>query len=144
MEVHVDRSLEALVADSGLSLSPLGTAFLSRYSDDMSRSWDARYDWLADGFGVTIKGDKFQQDFHTLVEIRNAIVHGSGELTKRQQAGLAKFVQLRKRMESVVNVRVYGTRIVFATDSVARSLNVASDFVRGFDQSLLAKRKIDY
>ncbi|MFD7184966.1 hypothetical protein ACFV90_33850 [Streptomyces sp. NPDC059904] len=144
VEVHVDRALETLVAYSGLSSLPIGGAFISRYAEDMSRTWDTRYEWLADGFGIRMKGEKFQQDFHGMVECRNAIVHGSGHLTKRQRNGFAKFVQLRKQLESVLNVRVHGTEIVFSTDSAQDSLRVASSFVRGFDRAVLGVANLDY
>ncbi|MDX3133914.1 hypothetical protein PV367_29960 [Streptomyces europaeiscabiei] len=137
VEVHVDRTIESLVADSGISSIPIGRAFLSRYAEDMSRTWDARYQWLADGFGVKVGIEKIRQDFQVLVECRNAIVHGSGHLTRRQQSGLGKFIQLRKQLKSVLDVGVHGTVIVFSRDSAQFSLRVASSFVHGFDRTVL-------
>ncbi|MFE2812684.1 hypothetical protein ACFXGG_19905 [Streptomyces nigra] len=137
VEVHVDRTIEALVADSGISSLPIGGAFLSRYAEEMSRTWDARYEWLADGFGVKMRGEKIQQDFQVLVECRNAIVHGSGHLTRRQRSGLGKFIQLRKQLKSVLDVGVHGTAIVFSRDSAQVSLRVAASFVHGFDRTVL-------
>lgn len=144
VEVHVDRAIESLVLDSGISLLPIGSAFLSRYREDMSRTWDARYDWLSDGFGINIKGKPFQQNFHAIVECRNAIVHGSGNLTKRQQGTLGKFIQLRKQLESVLKVNIYGTAINFSVDSAQRSLRVASEFVYGFDSEVHNVTNLDY
>lgn len=144
VEVHVDRAIESLVTHSGLASLPIGGAFLSRYGEDMSRTWDARYEWLSDGFGIRVKGDKFQQDFHVAVECRNAIVHGSGHLTKRQRNSFGKFIQLRKQLESVLSVSVHGTEIVFSADSVRYSLNVATAFVHGFDQAVHNVTGLDF
>jgi hypothetical protein len=137
VEVHVDRTIEALVADSGISSLPIGGAFLSRYAEEMSRTWDARYEWLADGFEVKMRGEKAQQDFQVLVECRNAIVHGSGHLTRRQRSSLGKFIQLRKQLKSVLDIDVHGTAIVFSRNSARVSLRVASSFVQGFDRTVL-------
>ncbi|WP_329127327.1 hypothetical protein [Streptomyces sp. NBC_01465] len=144
VEVHVDRSLESLINDSGVSGLPIGATFLSRYGEDMSRSWDARYEWLSDGFGVKVKGAKFQQDFHAVIECRNAIVHGSGNLTKRQRSSFGKFIQLRKQMESVLNVRVHGTEVSFSVDSARNALRVASAFVQCFDSAVHGVTNLDY
>ncbi|MFH8756241.1 hypothetical protein [Streptomyces atroolivaceus] len=143
VEVHVDHSVETLVVASGISSIPVGGHFLSRYAEEMSRTWDARYEWLADGFGIKIKGEKFQQEFQALVECRNAVVHGSGHLTRRQRSNFGKFIQLRKQLESVLGVRVHGTEIVFSTNSAQNALRVASDFVHAFDHAMLVMSKMN-
>ncbi|MFI6962168.1 hypothetical protein [Streptomyces sp. NPDC050255] len=144
VESHVDHALQSLIARSELPSSGIGSAFLARYSDDMTRTWDARYEWLSEGFGVKVKGKKFQQDFNVAVECRNAIVHGSGHLTKRQQSNLVKFVELRKQLQSILKIAAHGTEMIFSADSARNAVTVTSEFVHGFDEILLGATAMDY
>lgn len=142
VEVHVDRSIETLVNHSGISSTRFGSSLLADLGEGMNKSWHARFQWLADGFGVNVKGGKVAQDLNVVIECRNAIVHGSGRLTKRQQSPFVKFTDLRRRLASVLEVEVHGTRLVLSNSSAHRVLAVSRDFVGGFDQEL--RRRISF
>lgn len=144
VEVHVDRAINALVAQSHLADNMFGQALLGKLGEDMSNSWPARFDWLGDGFGVRVKGEKFAQDFDAVIECRNGIIHGSGNLTKRQRSNFAKFTELRRRLFTVLDVTTHGTRLVLSDNSARRSLEVSRDFVYGFDRALRHQLSTDF
>ncbi|MFD8343556.1 hypothetical protein ACFV2C_14930 [[Kitasatospora] papulosa] len=143
VEVHVDRVISAMVTSSGVSRTALGHALLAKLGDEISRSWPARYEWLAAGFEVKVKGEKFEQDFDVAIECRNAIVHGSGQLTKRQQSNFPRFTDLRRRMESVIGVRVFGLELAPSEESAQKCLAISRNFVYGFDHAVSGKVDFD-
>ncbi|MEU3576351.1 hypothetical protein AB0H24_08030 [Streptomyces globisporus] len=136
VEVHVDRTIDTLVSTSGVSDSRFGRALLTKLGDDMNRSWPARYEWLSGGFGFNIRGQTFEQNFDVVIECRNAIVHGSGSLTSRQQSNFARFTELRRRLASVLKVDVHGVNLALSAESAKRSITVSRDFIYGFDLSV--------
>lgn len=144
VEVHVDRAVDALVSASGVAESFLGRALLASVSDEMSRSWPSRYEWLNSGFGIKLKGGKVEQDFDAAIECRNAIVHGSGKLTKRQQSNFSKLIQLRRRLESVLDVGVYGVDLVVSAKSAKKALFVSQNYVFAFDREVLDCERLDF
>lgn len=143
VEVHVDRVIDALVASSGIFENSFGRALLAKLGDEMSRSWPARHEWLTAGFEVSIKGEKFAQEFDIAIECRNAIVHGSGKLTKRQQSNFPKFTALRRQMESVLGVKVHGLDLSLSKESAKKCLTISRNFVCGFDRTLSGKLASD-
>ncbi|CAM5666320.1 hypothetical protein SVIOM342S_06186 [Streptomyces violaceorubidus] len=102
----------------------------------MSKSWPLRYEWLSDAFDVKVKGQRFERDFDVAVECRNAIVHGSGNVTKRQRSKFVQFTELRRRLQDVLDVTVHGTQLALSENSARRSLLVCRDYVHGFDQAV--------
>jgi hypothetical protein len=109
---------------------------MGKYEEDLTKSWPSRYEWLNAAFGVKVKGEPFEQDMSLAIECRNAIVHGAGSLTKKQQNKFGAFVQLRRRLDAVLDIQVNGTRLVFSADSSARALKVGRSFIYGFDAVL--------
>ncbi|GAA3267379.1 hypothetical protein [Streptomyces labedae] len=144
VEVYVDRAINALVAQSNLTDSMFGQAVLAKLGDDMSSTWPARFDWLGEGFDVKIKGEKFAQDFDAVIECRNGIIHGSGNLTKRQRSNFVRFTELRRRLLSVLDVTTHGTKLILSDDSARRALAVSRDFAYGFDRALRYQLSTDF
>src|SRR5579859_291694 len=85
VESHFDRVLRSLIAVSGVGENKFFNSMYEAIRDDIFKTWDSRLKWLDDGFGVAISGDSAIQDFRTMVDLRNAIVHGRGRLTEMQQ-----------------------------------------------------------
>jgi hypothetical protein len=144
VEVHVDKAIAALVAESEVSDNNLGSALLGKYGEDMTKNWPARYEWLADGFGLKIKGQDFVRDFDVAIDCRNAIVHGSGQITKKQRSNFNRFTDLRRRLRDVLSVDVYGIQLVFSGSSAKKSLSVSSAFIYGFDRALKQRMRRDF
>ncbi|MEW1911535.1 hypothetical protein AB0442_24330 [Kitasatospora sp. NPDC085895] len=134
VETHVSRALSRLVSESGVSDTRLGQALIDSINDDIHRTWASRLDWLGEGFGVSIKGEAFAQDLLVVVDCRNAIVHGSGYLTKQQTNNFTKALALRKRMKSVLDIDTHSTRLVLGELSVERCIRICRRFVVEFDR----------
>lgn len=144
VEAYTDRAIGALLKRSKIHENALGRALLENFGEDITRSWPARYKWLAMAFGVDIRGQKFQQEFDTAVECRNAIIHGSGQLTRRQFSSFGKFIGLRRQLLSTIKVPVHGINLVISHDSARSSLTVSRNFVIGFDQAVSREAGIDF
>lgn len=137
-EGHADWILRSLLLLSQIDVSPLGAALLSASQDDMFRTWESRLEWLKDGFGIAIAGDRPTQDFMTVVSVRNAIVHGNGRLTNMQARSLDQLVQLRKRLAGSLDIKLSATQLILGEDSAVRALAISREFVIHLDKSALS------
>lgn len=138
VEAHVATVLRALVARSNVDSTPIGASLLAAVRDDMTKTWDARMWWLGHAFGVQVGGDAPYQRFRTVVELRNALLHGDGELTDLQTRSVQKTLALKKELLQVLNVDLRGRRVVLGDDSHTRGCSAARTFVVAFDKAVLA------
>lgn len=137
VEAHVDRVIKGLVAASGLAEATFGSAILSRYGSDFTRTWPDRFYWLDRGFNVAATGETEGQDMQTAIELRNAIVHGDMSLTDLQVEKLAAMVQLKRRLWSVLDVECLGRRLVLSDRTAVKAATVCVKFVRYFDAKVI-------
>jgi len=133
VESYVDAALQSLIDASGIRDIPFADAMHAELQDAIYRSWDERFKWLARGFGVDLEGTTPQQEFLTLVDLRNALIHGQGKFTQRQTRDLAAVIELEHRLARVLDVEaskdgfLFGSRATPQTLSVARTLVLAID-----------------
>lgn len=138
IEVHVSRIVARLIVLSGIQDNTLGQALLVHAEQDINKSWPSRGKWLKQGFGVEYMGDPPYQAFDTLVELRNAVVHGDGSLSDQQQRkGLAALRTLRQAFANRLDVEFHG-RAKFGPNSSILAMDIARSFVAGFDQKVLS------
>lgn len=139
VEVHVSSVLAQLTSLSHVDDHQLGRAMLSRLQQEMNKSWASRADWFKDGFSVEYKGRKAAQYFDTLVELRNAVVHGDGAASEQQAAkGAASLSTMRRLFADRLNVEFRG-QVEFAPTSAVCAMDIARQFVADFDQLVLAR-----
>jgi hypothetical protein len=117
VEAHFDRLINALIASSRVSDSKFASALLDDNYEEIFKTWDSRLKWLDKGFGIGIAGDRPVQDYRTLVDLRNAVVHGQGHLTLFQQRNFAKFLALKQSLARLFDVNFMGTAVIF-TDAL--------------------------
>lgn len=139
LEAHVDRLMKALVEESGVSDTRLGRALLDEVRSTFGRSWADRLDWLSSGFSVSIKGVKETQDFLTLTDFRNAIVHGHMHLTDIQVAKLEAMTSLKKRLQKVLGVHSVGRVLVAGDTTAAKAVEVSHAFVYFLDAAVISR-----
>src|ERR1700729_2895253 len=75
VEAHFDRIINTLIMLSKIEDNSFGRSLLNDNYDDIFKSWDSRLKCLGQGFGVMLAGDQHVQDYRTLVDLRNAVVH---------------------------------------------------------------------
>jgi hypothetical protein len=102
--------------------------------DRATVSWDARRTHYKAWLGITIKGTEWER-FFVLVNLRNAVAHGVGQLTRRQAR--KNQVQLVSDFASV-GVALKGTHIEFLNGAVRTCAGVASTFIKRLDLDLSA------
>lgn len=137
VEVHVSRIIARLIVLSGVQDDTLGQALLEHAEQEINKSWSSRGKWLKQGFGVEYMGDPAYQSFDTLVELRNAVVHGDGSLSDQQQKrGLAALRTLRQAFAKRLDVEFYG-RAKYGPHSSILAMDIARSFVQEFDQKVI-------
>lgn len=137
-ETYLSEMLAALVALEDGSRSRMYESLLDDVRDSMHGSWPSRFDWLSRGFGLSISGEKEVQDFTCCVELRNLIVHGNGHLTRMQTKHFGKSIDLRRKLERVMNVTFQGNSVFVDERSSSAGILVARSFVGRVDRIILA------
>lgn len=137
-ESLVDQFIDLLVAKSNAGETRLGRRLLSRSADSFHQSWDERNGWLSGGFGVEMAGTREGQRLNTVIAVRNAIIHGDGQLTKRQIKNASAAISLRRGVRDVLASDVQGRRIMLSDNSGHRAMAVVSEYVLALDRAVAA------
>ncbi|TPQ22625.1 hypothetical protein [Streptomyces sporangiiformans] len=139
VEAHVDKVIKSLFsADAAMSLS-LTRVLHAEVEDSIFRTWESRRKWLATAFGINVSGDKASQDFDAVVDLRNSIVHGDGQLTDLQLSKIKDLFRLKEQYTRVLSAQVNGRFVTLSSEVAVRSATVSRDFVLHFDKVLLEK-----
>lgn len=138
VEVHVTGILGRLIGQSSESSGLLGSALIAHVGDGFFDNWDLRLKRLKEGFGLSFAGDKPYQQLSLVVETRNAMVHGDGQLTARQTAKTAALKTLRRGLEATLDISCRGLVLEPAASSVDKTVDVVRGFVAAFDGAVLA------
>jgi hypothetical protein len=136
VESHFDRVLRSLIAASGVRQNKFSNSLYEFLHDDIFKTWDSRLNWLKNGFSVAIAGERTIQDFRTVVDLRNAIVHGQGNLTEVQQKNLQKLLDLKRNLTRLLNVQFSGHKVLIPPDVGLKVIRICRDAVIFFDNSI--------
>jgi hypothetical protein len=140
LEVYVDSSLQHLIEASGVGQLKFGRAMIMHLEDQFSQSWTARLRWLSNGFGISIAGSEVDGDRATVIEARNALVHGGGKLTARQSRSATEALDLQRRLRDRMSAELVGHSVVIREPAVKWSLEVARAYIRMLDPLIQQER----
>lgn len=138
VETHLTKTVRTLVVASGVADTQLGAAMLAEYGSDFDQTWDARFEWLRRGFGLTIKGTREAQDFLTVVDLRNAVAHGHMNLTELQTRKFFSLLDLKARLFRVLKVQCAGRTVLLDEKTPVLAIAAARTFVLMLDQVVTA------
>lgn len=138
VEAHFDRMINLLIETSQVEDNRLAKSLLAESYDDIFRSWDSRLRWLDKGFGVAVAGDRPVQDYRALVELRNAVVHGQGNLTALQQRNFSKLLVLKRRLTNLLDVHFAGPKILLPTGIESNIIEICRSVTVCLDSAVLA------
>ncbi|WP_406429172.1 hypothetical protein OHA59_25365 [Streptomyces sp. NBC_01589] len=132
-EAHVDKTIRKLFGDSGVLEAEVSRRLYSEVQDSIHRSWDARYKWLSQAFNVKIAGERFEQDFSLLVELRNSIIHGNGSLTSLQASKVPQMISIRAGLRRCLGLESHGRKFLLNGAIVVPAAKICRDYILGFD-----------
>ena len=139
VEIHVSEMVERLVRISPISMEPFGRELIKEVGANMISTWPQRHRWIRRGFDVDYTGTAAAEKFSTLVELRNAIVHGDGSWSRHQRNdAVGARVALRRSFMNTLDVAMQN-EAKFGTQSREKATVVVRDFVSVFDQAVLSK-----
>ncbi|MBT2381467.1 hypothetical protein J7E90_30265 [Streptomyces sp. ISL-111] len=139
VEAHVDKAIKSLFSDDAAMSFPLARTLHREVEDSIFRTWDSRRKWLSAAFNINVSGDKASQDFDAVIDLRNSIVHGDGQLTDLQVSKYKDLFRLKEQYARVLAAQANGRMIAFSSEVAVRSAIVSRDFVLHFDKVLLTK-----
>ncbi|MGR0220874.1 hypothetical protein [Agromyces sp. ZXT2-6] len=142
VEVYVDHVLDFLIDQDPATQYAFGAALVSAHRREMHDSWPHRHDWLAKGFGLAIGATPEGNRLLSLVDLRNALVHGNGVLTERQTLDWRSLAKIRS-MEQVVKCRTNGRRVFVDETTVTTSVQIGRNYILTLDALLTASGRID-
>jgi hypothetical protein len=135
VEAHFDRVLNELINRSQATSNLLFDALLTATRDDIFRSWDARLNWLNKGFGIAIATDAPTQRYRLVLDLRNSLVHGNGQLTDFQIRNFNRAHELRRQMNLHLGVQFNGRRLLLMGDTGAKAVEFSREMVVHLDES---------
>lgn len=138
-EAHVDASLRYLFSASGVTENRLGKQLYTELQDSIYRTWDSRYKWLAQAFDIKVKGQRFEQDFSLLVELRNSIVHGGGYLTTPQAAKVPQMIAIRSGLQRCLGLESHGRKFLLDDKIIVPAARICRNYIRSFDEAIQLK-----
>lgn len=133
-ESFTEKILSTLLESSVVNTNRLGSALIADNWSQFFQNWDARLKWLWRGFEIP-NGTTQVQEVRTLVELRNSIVHGGGNLTRMQTGSLNKQLALEYRYRHQLDVTTEGGRLDFGSKTRIRAIEIAREFVFHIDNS---------
>lgn len=107
----------------------------ARAEDNAIGSWPGMIDAYKRWLGIRLTSYSDWKSIQAMIDARNAIVHGLGELTRRQARKDLK--QLTKLL-SAINVQVKGTRVEVSEESLRCAAVEGRSFVIWLDVQLSA------
>lgn len=136
VEIYIDHLLATFIRESGVQTSRFGSALVAETSDSMRQSWANRLKWLRDGFGLDLAGTSVQNEMQTVIDLRNALLHGDGKLTPHQTRSLNKQLALERQLEKVLAVVSEAKRLRLTTATAGRSKSIAREYIIYIDDRL--------
>jgi hypothetical protein len=133
-ESFVDRLVERLVASSEVARSAFGRKLLRENSNSFSQSWTQRNMWLDEGFDIHMSGTRTGQDLMVIVEVRNALMHGLGNLTDRQVKSSSSAIALQGQIRKLLRSQVHGRKVVLGREAGTRATAIARQYVTELDR----------
>ncbi|WP_157129299.1 hypothetical protein [Nocardia amamiensis] len=138
LESHVSRIVALVIAKSGVVNHRFVEEMLTKLERDIFDSWPGRIGWLSRGFSVQIQGTATYQRFTYLVEVRNAIIHGDGQFTDKQQKNFNALIELKKTLSKELDIECRGIRLSFGPNSQDLAFGIAVSFLAYFDSVVLS------
>lgn len=133
VENYVDSILELLANEYLAGESPFEHALGQLARERLHQSWPSRREWLRESFAISVDGDPVDQDFALLVQLRNAVAHGSNALTRLQRGKLSEQLELERNFYQRLEVLVDGYRFRTTRGTAAAAGRVGSRFIRLLD-----------
>lgn len=132
-ENYVDNLLEFLTAKYRHGESAFQIAVEKLTNEKMHQGWQSRREWLRGSFEISIDGSSEEQDFTLLVQLRNAVAHGSGGLTRMQRNRLTEQLEIERSLGTRFQVRTDGYRIRPTHQTGLSALRVSTEYIRKLD-----------
>lgn len=129
-ESYADSVLDARISASIDPHSQFQRLMVEELRDRFHGTWDDRLKWLCQGFQIANKGDGPIQSMLTLVDLRNAIVHGNGQLTHLQtRKGLSRQLTLERELRQRLDVTVEARTIRYGDLTRSRATAICRSFI---------------
>ncbi|WES64623.1 hypothetical protein P0L94_00805 [Microbacter sp. GSS18] len=138
-EGYVDDLLDQLSAADLHAASDFQELAFGQVRTQLHQSWQSRRQWLKDGFGISIAGSQAAQEFDVLVELRNALTHGAGELTRLQRNRLSDQLALESKLVSVMKLGMRGNRLNLTAETSVAAVKIACSYVIALDSGARAR-----
>jgi len=136
VESFVDDEISAVLERRKSSSTALELLLLRKFGGDFRRTWPDRVQFLEKGVGLGDVPSKLRQNLFLVIDARNAVVHGRGELTPNQLGNESKALILRRELARKLNVRSSGTRLQFADETSTASVRILIEFCYWLDEAL--------
>lgn len=127
----------AYVNEAIASQHPAAQALWQKDADQAEKKWDTRSERWNKWFSVAVQTAEQYKAFRPFIEVRNAVAHGLGSLTRLQLGKDGSASETRKSLHSV-GVTVEGTRLLLSQQTADACAVAAISYVRWLDAETMA------
>jgi len=138
MEAYVDTSVENMIRSSGVLTTTPGPALVDELRPDFARTWNRRHYWFRVLTGDGFAGDPHGQSASVVVDLRNALAHGTGGLSPMQVAEGDGGFGLTQRFERQLSVELIGGVLSLQPRTARQATEIARAFLLRLDLSVAA------
>lgn len=135
-EGRVDALIEELFERHPSGTNDVTGFLLDEVGARLTQSWSARARVLRGAFGVVVDQKK-KQYMDSVIDVRNAFIHGDGSLSPLQTQSWESILQFRTTLRRVLDVHVDGTRLEFTARTVNLALGYVEDYLVALDAAVV-------
>ncbi|WP_162621969.1 hypothetical protein [Microbacterium suaedae] len=136
VESYVDDEIDHYLALREATSTTLERYLLRDYGGGFRTSWKERIRFLERGIELGAVPSPLRQDVLLVVDARNAVVHGNGELTMQQVNKGINTLDMRRQLTGRLDAHFAGKRVYFSRETSRSALGTLIDFCYWLDGSL--------
>lgn len=138
-ENFTDKVLEKLIDTSVVRGSKFGNELIKEIGSKFYSSWPERKRWLK-SFACWVDPG-IEEQLLAVIDMRNAIAHGSGRLTRLQTGNMQKQLALESSLQRILLVTVDGKRLHPSDESPERIMKIGVMYVKDLDERSCNQRR---
>lgn len=138
VESQVDKLIRGKIYSLGLGHSSVSDYFINNHLPEYFGTWSKRKSLLKGLFNFDGYSCAVGQEFDSLVDIRNSLMHGGGSLTELQRKNFRNSLKMKRKLESKFSVRFSGNRMVLEGSASRVAGEVSVRFLIAVDEAIAA------
>jgi len=133
----VDELVNSLFNEHATAKTPMAKFLLGELNGKFNQNWKSRHSVLTKAFGLDLD-QKIMQQMDSVIQVRNAFVHGDGGLSPNQSHSWKEIFRLRRDLSLRLGIQIDGTRLHFGENTITIALSYVDAYLLELDRATTA------